>query len=293
MEWSYHRYLAHTRITAEGEKTVRVESPEPIAHILDIFTEFYLCRITPDEKPILGTGRYRVTEFDKDKGRAVLEYANPRDGKDNSPQRIVATAEPSAEGRLRQLRQGTVDVALNLERVEGKLLFEKDLQWGKAVNTLSIYCLNCHEGIFASAEARLAVNHAVDTATLAREVFHDLAVPSATIVSPFHLGSKEASLEAIPFDAVKARRLLEGIDTSASIILRSPTYMPERAEVITNFVVASLEAVAHHPSKDTGRTGSPYLHPTMSYTIPRSDRPYRNIHKGSDPWGTNLQDILH
>lgn len=244
MKWSYHRYLAQTKITAEDDKTVRVQNPEPIAHILDIFTEFYLCRITPDGKPILGTGRYRVTEFDKDKGRAVLEYARPEDDNVHSPQTIVATAEPSAQERLRQLRQGTVDVALNLERVEGKLPLEEDLQWGKAVNTLSImYYLNCNEGIFSSADARLAVNHAVDTTALAMEVFDDLAVPSSTIVSPFHLGSKEAALEPITYDVVEARRLLEGINTSKSIVLRTPTYMPERAEATTNFVVASLEAV--------------------------------------------------
>jgi peptide/nickel transport system substrate-binding protein len=253
MRWSYHRYLAHTKITAEDERTVKVESPEPIADILDIFTEFYLCRVAADGKPVLGTGPYRVMEFKREvdgggRGRAVLEYVSPRGDtspvKGKRPQRIVATAEPSAEKRLSLLLQGRVDVALNLERVEGELRFEPELQWGRATNTLSIiYYLNCHEGVFASAEARLAINHAVDTAALARDVFHGLAVPSSTVVSPFHLGAQEAALEPIPYDVTQARRLLEGVDTSKPIVLRAPTYMPERAEAITRFVVASLEAV--------------------------------------------------
>lgn len=248
MRWSYHRYLVHAKITAQDEdRTVRVESPEPIADILDIFTEFYVCRADADGRPILGTGRYRVVEFSREEGRSVLEYAGSVDDKgQHSPQRIIVTAEPSADKRLQQLRQGVVDAALNLERVDGKLGFEPDLQWGTAANTLSvIYYLNCRNGIFVSDAARLAVNHAVDTSALSRDVFHNLAVPSTTAVSPFHLGWHDAAAtrEPIPYDVAEARRLLEQVDTSKPIVLRTPTYMPERAEAITRFVAASLEAV--------------------------------------------------
>jgi peptide/nickel transport system substrate-binding protein len=244
MRWSYHRYLAQTKFTAEDERTVKVENPEPIADILDIFTEFYICRVSFNGKPVLGTGRYRVIEFDKEEGRAVLEYAAARDSNTRSPQHIIATAEVSAEKQLSQLLQGSIDATLNLERVEGELRFEPSLQWGRAPNTLSIiYYLNCSHGIFKSPEARLAVNHAVDTAALARDVFHHLAIPSAIVVSPLHLGAQEAALEPILYDKSTAQRLLEGVDTSTPIALRTPTYMPERAEAITRFVVASLEAV--------------------------------------------------
>ena len=244
MKWSYHRYLAHVEITAANEQTIKVESPEPIADILDIFTEFYLCRVTPDGQPILGTGRYRVTNFDKQGGRVVLEYANSRQERGQSPQQIIVTAEPSAEKRLKQVLEGSVDAALNLERVGRELHFKSELQWGSATNTMSIiFYLNCFEGIFTSAKARLALNHAVDTVALARDVFHNLAVPSTTIVSSVHLGAQREILEPIPYDLIKARSLLEGLDTRKPIILRTPTYMPDRAEEITRFVVASLEAV--------------------------------------------------
>lgn len=244
MRWSYNRYLAHAKFTTEDERTVKVENPEPLADILDIFTEFYICRIDSVGKPILGTGRYRVVEFEKEEGRSVLEYANPGLNTTRSPQRIVATAEPNAEKRLDQLRQGRVDAALNLERVEGKLQFESSLQWGKATNTLSIiYYLNCFQGLFSSPKARLAINHAVDTEALIRDVFHNLAVPATTIVSPFHLGAENAALKPIPYDQAKARSLLKGLNIEAPIVLRTPTYMPERAEAITRFVAASLEAV--------------------------------------------------
>ena len=246
MKWSYQRYLAHAKITAEDERTIKVENPKPIANILDIFTEFYVCRVTADGQPILGTGPYQVVEFERGKS-AVLEYVEGSENYNNQhrrPQRILVTAEHSAEERLSQLLRGTVDAALNLERVEDRIQFTPNLQWGTAANTLSvIYYLNCYEGIFTSPEARRAVNLAVDTETLTREIFHDLDIPSTTIVSPFHLGAPTAELKPIPYDPIEAQRLLEAIETSKSIVLRTPTYMPERAEAITSFVVKSLEAV--------------------------------------------------
>lgn len=238
MKWSYARYLAHAEVTAESDGVVVVRNPEPIADILDIFSEFYICRFDGEGRPILGSGRYRVAEFEP--GRAALERMDGAIG----PQRIVALAEKHAEARYALLRAGGADAALNLERVEGKLIFDGAYTWGKAVNTLSVmYYLNCQQGLFQSAAARLAVNHAVDTAAMAEQIFHGLAVPSSTIVSPFHLGMAKAGLAPIAYDTDKAKRLLDTVDTSDPVVLRTPTYMPERSSEMSRFVAASLEAV--------------------------------------------------
>ncbi|KAI0472671.1 periplasmic binding protein-like II [Xylariaceae sp. FL0804] len=294
MRWSYHRYLARARIEAVagdddvgGGEVVRVVSPEPLAAILDIFTEFYVCRVGADGLPTLGTGPYRVGCFDAAAGVAELlrvEEAclssTPGKGGDGSggrleetkketkkkkapPSRILATAEPVAEERLRQLRAGQVDAAMNLERVDAGPDWAPDLRWGQAANTLSVmYYLNCREGsLFANPAARRAVNLAVDREALIREVFHGLAIPAATVVSPFHLGRGYGStrgsaeddgdnddddggrLDPLPYDVAEARRLLRGLDTSRPVVLRTPTHMPERATAISDFVAASLEAV--------------------------------------------------
>lgn len=239
MKWSYARYLKDATIGAVSSRVVEVRNPRPIADILDIFSEFYICRHDTDGRPVLGTGRYRVAEFDAGK-MAVLERMPLAQG----PDRIVATACKSAEARLDLLKAGTVDAALNLERVEQRLQMDPRFQWGQAVNTLSVmYYLNCREGIFRDANARLAVNHAVDTAAIAADIYHGLAVPSSTIVSPFHLGAAKAGLQPIPYDPEKARQLLDTVDTHGVVHLRTPTFMPERAPEISRFVAASLEAV--------------------------------------------------
>jgi ABC-type transport system substrate-binding protein len=41
MKWSYARYLADAEIIAEDDATIVVRNPQPIADILDIFSEFW------------------------------------------------------------------------------------------------------------------------------------------------------------------------------------------------------------------------------------------------------------
>ncbi|MDO1585352.1 ABC transporter substrate-binding protein [Rhizobium oryzicola] len=239
MKWSYARYLAQATISPEAGNVVLVRNPTPIADILDIFSEFYICRTTNDGRPILGTGPYQVSEFEVGQ-RAVLDRVSRGTG----PDRIVALAERRAEARYESLKAGWSDAALNLERIEGVLDFSEDFQWGKAVNTLSVmYYLNCQSGLFRSPEARLAANHAVDGSVIARDIFHGLAIASSTIVSPFHLGAREAGLKPIPYDVEKARRLIDKAEVSGPIQLRTPTFMPERAPEISTYVADCLEKI--------------------------------------------------
>ncbi|KAJ4289670.1 hypothetical protein N0V90_010999 [Kalmusia sp. IMI 367209] len=246
MRWSYARYFENAQISAEDDRIVKIENTEPFADVLDILCEFWPCKFDSKGKPVLGTGPYEVVEFERKNniGKATLQLVRPN--RHNGPHTIIASHEPDAEKRLNSLREGKVDVALNLERGEHLHLinFDPSLQWGRVTSTLSvIYYLNCMHGIFRSPEARLAVNLAVDTTKLVKEVYQQLALPSATVVSPFHLGSKEAQLLPIPHDPERARTLLAKLDTSTPLVLRTPTYMPEHAQKISRFVSSSLEAV--------------------------------------------------
>lgn len=246
MKWSYSRYLADARIIPGSANSVVVENPEPLADVLDIFSEFYICRADADGRPVLGTGPYRVSAFDSGARASLARYSG------TGPIAIAATAEPSADGRYRLLRAGVVDAALNLERVHGKLQFDPAFQWGKALNTLSVmYYLNCSEGLFRSPEVRLAVNHAIDKNALIDTIFHGLAAPSASVVSPFHLGMRDADLSPIPYDPDAARRLLDKAGGPSTITLRTPTFMPERAPEISQFVAAALDAVGLKISVET------------------------------------------
>ncbi|KAF6817438.1 ABC-type dipeptide transport periplasmic component [Colletotrichum sojae] len=247
MRWSYSRYFAGVTVSAVDEWTVAVDSPEPFSHVLDVFCEFWPVRLDEQGKPVLGTGPFRVVEFEREDGvgRATLRRVSP--GRHTSPHEVVARQERDAAKRLQLLRSGEVDAALNLERVEdlGLLdLNDASLRWGRTTSTLSaIYYLNCTEGIFSTPEGRLAANLALDNEALVREVYHGFALPSATVVSPFHLGFPEARPSPIPYNPDRARELLKGLDTKTPLVLRTPTYMPEHAQKISRFVADSLRVV--------------------------------------------------
>ncbi|KAH3904873.1 hypothetical protein HBI56_226370 [Parastagonospora nodorum] len=258
MPWSYARYLKNAIISSPDDKTVRIENPEPFADIQDILCEFYPCRMDKDGKPILGTGKYRVVEFERQNnvGKATLHRVDKSEV--GPPEVIIAIQNRDGERRLEALRAGVVDVALNLERADDLTVvnFDPTLSWGRVTSTLSaMFYLNTTKGIFSSPEARLAANLAVDNVGLVRDVFQGLAKPSATIVSPYHLGSETAQLSPIPYNAAAAKDLLKTLDTAEPIELRTPQYMPEHAEKIAKFVASSLEAVGFkvHTSVETNR----------------------------------------
>jgi peptide/nickel transport system substrate-binding protein len=225
MKWSYARYFEATTFHALSRTTIQVSSPHPFADILDVFTDFFISRTDSEGRPILGTGPYRVTDFEP-RRRAVLERVSAGSG----PRRLVAQAEPNAETRLHKVRAGEVDVACNLERAEAPPDFAEDLHWGQAGSTLSVIAyLNAAEGLFQSAEARLAVNHAIDRGRIINEVFGGLAIPAATVVSPFHLGFQASNVAPIAYDPDLAKRLLERAAPSGELVLRTPLFMPEKA----------------------------------------------------------------
>jgi peptide/nickel transport system substrate-binding protein len=247
MSWSYARYFARTTFEAQGNKVVRIQNAEPFPDLLNVLNDFWPCRINKLGQPIIGTGIYRVTEFERRDGigKATLQLIDPAQSPSH-PKHVVAIHESSGEKRLQLLRDGHVDAALNLERVEhlGVLDFAPSLAWGRVTSTLSaIYYLNCTNGIFASPEARLAANLAVDNTALVEQVYQGFASPASTVVSPFHLGHREADVQPIPYDPAAARELLQQYDITAPIILRTPVYMPEHAQKISRFVANALEAV--------------------------------------------------
>jgi peptide/nickel transport system substrate-binding protein len=251
MPWSYNRYFAKTRIESDGDDIVRFTDEEPFPDLPNILCDFWPSRIDGNNKPILGTGPYRVVDFERPTeltGHATLELVEPSSST-ILPRRVIATTARDGEDRLELLRAGEVDVALNLERADDlKLInFDNSLQWGKVPSTLSvIYYLNCPSGIFSDPKVRRAANLAVDHEALVKEIYLGLATPAATVVSPNHLGFADSGLKPIPYDPEQARKLVGHLNLDEPILLRTPVYMPEHAEKITSFVKRSLESIGFH-----------------------------------------------
>jgi peptide/nickel transport system substrate-binding protein len=243
MKWSYARYLADAQFTAVTPTCLKLTNPEPIADILDLFSEFYICRTAPDGSATLGTGPYRVAAWDP-RVVALLERVTVGTGDGAGPERILVRACADADERYRMLKDGDIDLAHNLERMHGQIDFDPAWQWQRQLNTLSVMSyLNASEGLFTSAAARLAINHAVDAQAIVNELFQGLGQASSTIVSPFHLGHKAAGIAPIPYAPDTARKLFDSVDFSGELVLRTPEYMPEKSLEITRMVQQALADV--------------------------------------------------
>lgn len=235
MKWSYSRYLARATLSAPTSRSFVVENPEPFADILDILTEFFIVRADSTGAPILGTGPYRVEDYEPE-GWAALR----RVGGTAGPERITIRAVPEAAARLAALAAGEADAATQLECAPGG----HGLAWGQALNTLScMHYLNCAEGAFTHPAARLAINLAVDRQALLDRLFHGLGALAATVVSPLHMGARAAGLAPHPFDPVRAQRLFEEAGVAGPLLLRTPLTLPEKAREITGGVAEALARV--------------------------------------------------
>jgi len=211
-----------------------------------VLSEFYIARADQQGRNMLGTGPYRVREFNPGE-RAVLETDSP-----SLPPVLNFHAIPRAEHRLEALLAGRIDAAAGLEQTDNPPAQTPDLHWLSEVNTLSVMAyLNSAAGIFAHPEARLAANLAIDRERLIAEVYAGQAVAARSIVSPWHTGFATAGLPPIPHDPDTARRLLDAIKAPRAILLRTPDHMPERAPAITACIARDLAAVGFEPVIET------------------------------------------
>ncbi|MBR0674050.1 ABC transporter substrate-binding protein [Neoroseomonas soli] len=236
MPSAYARYFAGARITPEGPGMLSISTPQPMGDLPEILAEFFVMRATPEGGATIGTGPYRVVDLAPN-SHAVLEAVDPG----RTPARIGLVAEADADGRHRMLAEGMVEVAANLERMRDPHTHAAGLNWVAAANTLSVmFYLDCRQGLFADAAARRAVNLAVDAQAIVRDLFHGMGAPASTIVSPFHLGHREAALEPIRHDPAAARALFAKAAAGSELLIRTPLHTPERAPEISAMVARDL-----------------------------------------------------
>lgn len=239
MPWAYARYLAGARITAEGPGMLSISTPEPVADLPEILSEFFVQRPASDGSPTLGTGPYRVVKYVEGTS-AVLEAVDP----DRAPRRIGIVAERDPDLRHEMVVDGSVDAATHLERMADPRAHAPGLKWGAAANAMSVmFYLNARRGLFAHAAARRAVNLAVDAQAIVDELFHGMGMPASTVVSPFHLGHAQAGLAPPARDRDAARRLLDEVGGPGELVIRTPLVMPGKAPAISAMVAQQLAEI--------------------------------------------------
>ncbi len=241
MPGPFSRYLAGLTFKVLDEKTLEITSEKPNGDVADFLSEIFIRKVVEGKEHSIGTGAYELEEFVPNQKIALRKVAgkNIPEAYDHIDVYIV----PDANQRWSMLKNGEVDVAMDLDQLENVPLDDPAVTFRKAVNTLSVMgFLNGYEKPFNDPKARLALNYAVNADRIIEKVWNGLAIPSATIVSPYHCGF-DASIKPIPYDPEKAKALFAECDMPETIILRTPTFMPERAPRVAECIAEDLRAI--------------------------------------------------
>lgn len=243
MKSPYARYLNGFEFEVKGPARLIVRSPHPCGDLADIFCDFYVGKRETDGGPLVGTGDYRVEEYvEGDRLKLTV-----REGSGNRRYTHVTFYEiPEARERYRALLRGEVDVATGLQSIEESPVRRSasdEVCWQAVTNTMSVTCfLNGFAEPFCHPEARVAVNLAVDVSQIIEDVWHGLAEPAATIVSPFHFGYP-TGLEPFAYDPDQAKDLFKHCAMPEELVLKSPWYMPDRATEVSRIIQRQLAAI--------------------------------------------------
>ncbi len=240
MKWSYARYLDGAAIETPASEVLQVRTSSPFPDLIDIFAEFHVSARDRSGLPTQGTGAWKVIEYEP----SVRVRLSPASG---TGKRVDFLSMRSAEDRLTSLQDGTVNCAMQLEKLTVPRRSLDGFNWVESDGSLSVVAfMNGRSGPFVWPEARLAGNLAIDRDALVSRVMGGLASPATTVVSPYHLGYGEAGSEPIAHDPAHARKILLESGAPSEVVLRSPEYMPERAPEIAKYVAEALGKIGFH-----------------------------------------------
>lgn len=237
MPGPYVFYLQSLVVVPVNRYEFKIHTLEPNGDVADIVSEIYIRKADASGRPVLGTGRYAVVDYEND------QFVHLRLRKDVSQaafNEVYFEQISGCQERYEALKADRVDLAINLEEITEQP-DKINYRWGKVGNTMSVVAfLNGFTEPFNQLEARRAINMAIDINRLIRDVWPGLAIPSATVVSPFHYGYPEG-LAPITYDPNAANEIFSKIGMPSELVLRTPTFLPDRSIQVCQHLSAQLD----------------------------------------------------
>jgi ABC-type transport system substrate-binding protein/methyl-accepting chemotaxis protein len=204
-------------------RTVELELVEPLAFFLPMLCLPFAAVVPREEveregaagfarRPV-GTGPFRLVEFDAEAGRVELARAeNYWDG--DKPYVDGLTIEYSENGGqlFERLRAG--ELAYVREGSAGRVArLAQDPEWKSCIVLAQqlhtqMLILDAEQPPFDDVRVRRAVAHAIDKRRLVDEVYGDMAIPAAGPIPPGLIGH-DADFQGLAYDPQLSRRLLQ------------------------------------------------------------------------------------
>jgi peptide/nickel transport system substrate-binding protein/oligopeptide transport system substrate-binding protein len=201
-------------LRAPDDSTVVITLTEPLA----VFTKLLampVAAIVPentgpdfDEKPV-GTGPWKFVEWRHDD---YLKFARNPDYFGGAPaaDSLIARIIPEPSTQVAEFESGNVDVLI-VPQSETRSWEQTDersarLQTGPAL-TFYYIAINTTRGPLTDARVRRAINHAIDTRTIVRQLVAGRGTAAAGVIPP-SLPGADTTRQPYPYDSARARRLL-------------------------------------------------------------------------------------
>lgn len=236
----YERYFSALNFRIINRLTLEVTCETPCGDVAEILSGINIRRTKHNEKPVIGTGNYTFAKFYAGKTvrlekRSGLKHLSAYD-------QITFHIIPDPEERLAALKEGKIHFAANLEQLPRQKQ-DPDFTWWKCVSSKStVGLLNAFEPPFNDPRARIGINYAVDVDQIIHEVFSDLAIPAATIGSPFHCGY-DNSIKPVGYDPEKAKQLFEKVAMPSQLEIFASEGFPPRSREIAAFIAEQLDKI--------------------------------------------------
>lgn len=241
-------YLDGATVVADDEETLRIDTPAPLADLLDLLVDI---PVVPERAhallpaTLIGSGPYAVHSAAA--GRVELE-AHPAHWAGRPPvDRLLWLAQPDPERRLAELRRGEADLIVDPPRTYAG---EPGVRLVEMPGYLCvIFMFNLNAGPCRDPHVRRALTHAVDVDALSSDarIAAGAAVRLAGPLTPRHAGNDP---ERAPhaYDPELARRLLRdaGHASGLTLDIDLPARFPDESIALAQRVAGFLAAVGVH-----------------------------------------------
>ncbi|MBM2803000.1 MAG: transporter substrate-binding protein [Deltaproteobacteria bacterium] len=189
----------------------------------------------------IGTGPYKFVRWDR--GREVLLTVNENYWREKPTiKEFAVRVIPDPQTQISALQAGEIDLVLDLLPEQAKLA---PRFISMPATEFSYIQFNAHKKELADPRVRIALNLAIDKATLAKTMYQGHGRPmDAQHLAKGMLGYN-AQLKPYPYDPKRARQLLKeaGYPDGFEIVLHAPIGRYLKGEETSEFVAAQLKEV--------------------------------------------------
>lgn len=319
---SPHRSLLLTvdRVETPDDLTVRIVTKAPNPELLVNLASPGMSVLSPEAttkyslkdygRHPVGTGPYRLEEWTP--GDRVVFVPNPHYwGNRPKLDRIVYRPVPEAGVRAAMLRTGEADIVVKLTPEDLKALEADPNITVRAFNTMYqiAFELNVEKGPLKDKRVRLALNHAVDKASIVKNILRGMGEP---MVSPLGPGiANRATFTAYAYEPARAKQLLAeaGYPNGFPMTLWSPNgrYLKDRevSEAVQGYLRAAgvqaelrlwewgpyVQAVVKDPSREAMMLGR--ATPGTDFTVTRLfTKGSIGLYNSTNFWTPDLEALI-